>query len=130
MTIEKINLLGFYYNPRETLVDSSKTTLRWLERITAEIKKKIPSIVYDESKYYALFKSTENKSNIVALHLQKTQIRLFLKLPVYQDDDLDLTISSGTWAIYYPSMYILRSEKEIEKSIELIVKSYEYDVNP
>ncbi len=109
------------------LITSSPTTLRWLNKIVSETKGKIPSLIYAEAKYWASFKSSNTKRNVVYLQPQKSQIRLFTRLDLSHDIDLKQTPSSSRWAEKYPSIFPIRSEEMIGKAIELIISSYEYD---
>lgn len=113
----------------DRLITSSPTTLRWLSKIKSKIEEKISSLVYDESKYWASFKSPKTNRNIVYLQPQKSQIRLFTRLPLSSDHELRPTPASMNWAEMYPSVFLIRSESAIEKAIGLIVSSYEYDLH-
>lgn len=110
------------------LITSSPTTLRWLNKIRFEIEQRHPFLTYGESKYWALFKNLKTNRNIAYLQPQKSQIRLFIRLDPFYDNCLQPTPSSGNWAKMYPSIFVIRSENMIEKAIELIISSYEYDM--
>ena len=112
----------------DKLITSSPTTLRWLNKIVSKVKEKNPSLIYGESKYWASFKSPRTNRNCVYLQPQKTQIRLFTRLELSQDDDLQPTPASTGWADMYPSIFLIKSEDVIEKAVELIISSYEYDL--
>lgn len=111
----------------DRLITSSSTTLRWLDTVKSEVKKRITSLTYGESKYWAFFKSSETNRNIVYLQPQKSQIRLLTKLDLSFDNCLQPTPASSSWAILYPSIFLIRSEDKIEKGIKLIISSYKYD---
>lgn len=112
----------------KTLINSSPITLRWLSKIKSEIDKKIPQCEYEESTYWASFKSPKTNRKIAYLHPSKTQIRLFTRLPLSHDTHLQKAPSSGSWEERYPSIFFIRAETEIEKAVDLIVRSYEYDL--
>ena len=112
----------------DKLVTSSKMTLHWLDTIKSEIKQRVPSLDFNESKYWASFRSPETNRNIVYLQPQKSQIRLFVRLNLSYDKNLQQTPSSSNWAEMYPSIFVIRSKNMIKNAIELIVSSYEYDL--
>lgn len=113
----------------DRLVTSSTTTLRWLKTIRYEIEKRLPSIIkYGESKYWASFHSTRTYRNIAYLQPQKSQIRVLLRLVPLYDNYLQETPCSSAWAEMYPSIFVIRSKNMIEKAVELIISSYEYDL--
>jgi len=112
----------------DTLVDSSPTTLEWLSIIKSNIEGKIPSLIYDEHKYWASFKSSETKRKIVHLHPQKGQIRLFTILDQSFDDSLERAPNTGTWAKNFPSMFKIKSVALINKACDLIMSSYQEDL--
>jgi len=112
----------------EILVDSSDKTLMWLSNIKSEIIKKILRVEYKEKKYWASFKSPEKDRNFVFFHPTKNQIRIFTRLPLEFDEELQPTPASQNWANMYPSIYTLREESKIQKAIDLIYKSYKYDL--
>lgn len=109
------------------LIDASSTTLRWLNSIRLEIEQKYPTLEFGEAKHYAFFKSPKTNRNIVYLHPQKTQIRLFTRLDPSYDNSLQPTPSSGSWAEMYPSIFMIKSENMIKKAVELIISSHKYD---
>jgi hypothetical protein len=111
----------------DSLITSSPTTLRWLSKIKFEIEKRIPSLIYGESKYWASFKSPKTNRNISYLNPQRSQIRLFTRLDLSCCSSLQPPPSSGGWAEEFPSLFVIKTEDMIEKAIELITKSYEYD---
>jgi len=112
----------------DSLITSSPTTLQWLRKIRFEIEKRIPSLTYGESKYWASFKSPKTNRNISYLNPQKSQIRLFTRLELSYCSSLQPAPSSGGWAEEFPSLFVIRTEDMVEKAIELITKSYEYDL--
>ena len=111
----------------DALITSSSKTIRWLSTIKAKVEEKNPSLKYGESKYWASFKSTKTNRNIVYLHPQKKQIRLFTRLAPSFNSNLQMTPSSSKWADTCPSMFTIRSEDSINKAIEFIISSYEED---
>jgi len=112
----------------DKLITSSPTTLEWLRKIKLRIERKIPSLRYDESKYWASFKNPETNRNVVYLQPQKTQIRLFTRLDPSFDSFLQRTPSSSGWEKMYPSIFLIRSENLIDKAVELIIASYREDL--
>ena len=112
----------------DVLITSSPTTIRWLNNIKSRIKEKIPSLIYNESKYWASFKSPDTNRNVVYLQPYKSLIRLFTRLPLSFNDQLQPTPASGNWAEMYPSIFKIRSERAIGKAIYLIVNSYRFDL--
>jgi len=111
----------------DKLITSSPLTLNWLNKIKQKIEREY-SFGYNEGKYSFSIKSPETKRNIAYLHPQKTQIRLFLRLPPSHDSSLKPTPSSGKWAEMYPSLFLIKSKSTIDKAIELIIDSYKYDL--
>ena len=112
-----------------TLKTSSPTTLKWLNNIKSKIERKIPSLKYGERKYWAIFKSPGTNRNVVQLQPQRRQIRLFTRLEISFNSSLEPTPSSSGWAETYPSIFFIRSEDSIDKAIELIISSYEEDLD-
>jgi len=112
----------------KVLITSSPETLRWLDIIKSNISREIPSAEYNESKYWASFKSPATRRKFVYLQPYKKQMRLFTKLSVSFDVTLELAPSSGTWKAVYPSIFKIRSEHDVEKAIHLIIESYRLDL--
>ncbi len=112
---------------KDTLIDSSSKTLRWLSSIKAKVEAKNLSLEYNEAKYWATLKSPQTNRNIAYLHAQKTQIRLFTRLNPSFDSMLQTTPASHKWADMYPSIFKIRNEESINKAVKLIVSSYEED---
>lgn len=110
----------------ELLIMSSSLTIKWLNIIKTEILKKIPSLIYSESKYWAMFKSKITHRNFVYLRPYKTLIQLFTPLPLYFDDQLMEGKTSGGWSVYI-TLFKIKSESDITKAIDLIIKSYHFD---
>ena len=109
----------------DKLIASSPKTLRWLKEIRSEIEKKVPSLSYKETKYYAPFWNPEKNKNIAQLNPQINQIRVFLRLDPSYDLQLQPTPSTSGYAESYPSLFLIRDEGMIGKAIELIISSYE-----
>jgi hypothetical protein len=109
------------------LVDSSPTTRRWLEQIKSEVKKKLPSVRCEDKIHYCPFNNPETDRNFVQLHPQRTQIRLFTKLPTDFDSELKQSPATGSWQKSFPSLFIIKSENDKEKGIRLIMESCRFD---
>ena len=112
----------------DKLVTSSKMTLEWLTRIKSEVLDAKPFLRYQESKYWATFRSPETERNICHLQPQKNKIRLFTRLDANADSELLETPSTGNWGRQYPSLFLVRSEQATSKAIELVLRSYECDL--
>lgn len=111
------------------LITSSSITLRWLKKIKEDVENSLQSVIkYREHKYWASFHSTRTHRNIAYLQPQKTQIRLILRLVPSYDDCLQEAPCSKAWAETYPSLFVVNSDNMIEKGVELIISSYEYDL--
>ena len=114
----------------DRLITSSPTTLRWLNKIKVEVEERRSSLIYGDSKYWASFKSPETNRNVVYLQPQKkSQIRLFTRLDLSFDNSLQPTPASSGWAEMYPSIFLIRSESAIDKTVELIISSYKEDLH-
>ncbi len=114
----------------DRLITSSPTTLQWLNKIKVEVEERRSSLIYGDSKYWASFKSPETNRNVVYLQPQKkSQIRLFTRLELSFDNSLQPTPASSGWAEMYPSIFLIRSESEIDKAVELIISSYKEDLH-
>jgi len=111
----------------DKLVSSSPKTREWLNVIKNDIKEKSSSLEYNESKYWASFRSLDRNRKVAYLQPFKNQIRLFVKLPLSFDNELEPAPSSGSWKETYPSIFKIRSEQAIEKAIRLILNSYRFD---
>lgn len=110
------------------LVEASSTTLGWLEELRGRVARRNPSLVYGVSKYWASFKSPDTNRNICSLSVQRNQIRLFTRLEVNEDRDLQPTPASQNWARWYPAIFLVRSQGDIQKGVELILRSYDRDL--
>ena len=108
----------------DTLVTSSPKTLSWLNQIKTKVLEQNNFLNYNEHKYYASFSSSETNKRVCYLNPQKNQIRLFTKLPLSYDYELEPTPATGGWAELYPTKFVIRSESKIEKAIELIKSSW------
>ncbi len=111
------------------LKDSSAETLRLLRMIKTRIEERIPSLIYGEKKYWAYFKSTEKNRNFALFHPQRSQIRLFTNLPINFNNRLEESPSTKSWERAYPSIFLIKSEESINDAVELIIRTYEYDLN-
>lgn len=109
------------------LVTSSAKTTEWLNILRSSIKRKLPALEYDESTYWASFRSPDTNRNVAYLQPYKHQIRLFTRLPLSFDSELQPTPASRRWAEMYPSVFKIRSERAIEKATFLIISSYHLD---
>jgi len=107
-----------------TLIDSSRLTRDWLTKIKVGVDSHVPSIIYDEVKYWAKFKNPNSNRVIAWLNPSKSSVRLFLKL----DPDLepDIKKSTSQWK-NFPSIYRIDSENKVSRAIELVVLSFQYD---
>lgn len=112
----------------DTLITSSPITLKWIEKIKSEIKKRNSSLIYSESKYWFSFKNLETNRKVVYLQPQKKQIRLFIKLDSTFNSSLKPTPASGSWADTFPSIFLIKSEEAIVKAVQLIISSYKLDL--
>jgi len=113
----------------DTLITSSPITLRWIDEIKSKIKRKIPLLIYGESKYWASFRNPETGRNFVYLQPQKSQIRLFTRLDLSFENSLQPTPSSSGYVKMYPSVFLIRSENSIDKAVDMIISSYEEDLH-
>jgi len=109
----------------DKLITSSPTTLRWLKKIRSEIEGKTPSLRYKEAEYYAQFWSPEKNKNIAQMNPHRKKIRVFLRLDLSCDPQLQPTPSTFGYAKSYPSLFLIGNENMIGKAIELIISSYE-----
>jgi len=112
----------------DKLITSSITTLEWLGIIKFKVEKKTQSLAYDESEYWASFRSPETKRKIAYLQPQKSQIRLFTRLDRSFDNSLKPTPSSNKWAETFPSIFLIRAKNSIDKACDLIISSYKEDL--
>ena len=110
------------------LLDSSDKTCRWLSYIKKELEKKITNVSYKEGKYWASFRSPDTHRNFTYLHPTKNQIRVFTRIPIENNEEMQLTPASKNWAEMYPSIYTIRNEIEIQTAIGIIYKSYRFDL--
>jgi len=108
----------------DTIIKSSNLTRSWLEKIKAGVSKANPSIIYDEVKYWAKFKSPNTDRIIAWLNPNKNSIRLFIGLD--PDTEQDIKKSPSHWK-RFKSLFRINSEKKISQAIELIIQSFNYD---
>jgi len=113
----------------DTLVDSSEKTVRWLSKIRVFCMNKLHNTTYKEGKYWASFKNLQTKRNFVYLHPTKNQIRIFTRLPDGSDQNLTSTPASQNWADMYPTIFTLREEAAFKVALDLVKKSYHYDLS-
>jgi hypothetical protein len=111
----------------DKLIESSPMTLRWLGKIAAKLSERNPPLSQKEGKHYVSVKSPDTGRNCVYLHPQKGQIRLFTRLDKSFAKDLQPTPSTSRWAKTHPSIFTIRSETMVERGIELIISSYQFD---
>ena len=109
------------------LVTASPETRRWLEIIKSKVKLELPTVKYYEKMHWASFKNTSTNRRFAYLNPTTRQIRLFTKLSASSDSRLKSTPSTGEWAETYPSIFNIRSERDTEKAIHLIIKSHNID---
>jgi hypothetical protein len=112
----------------DKLITSSPTTLKWLGVIKSKVAREMPSLIYKDSKYWTSFKNPETERNFVFLQPQKNQIRLFTKLNTSFDNSLQITPSTSQWAETYPSIFLIQTEKLIDKAVKFIIDSYKRDL--
>ncbi len=108
----------------DKLITSSPLSRGWLNQIISEVKKRISSVRYEESKHYAVLKSSAPGRAFVQLNPQPNQIRLFT--PFDPSYDTVLKPSHSSWK-RYPSVFVIKAEDTIDKAIDLIIRSYEED---
>ena len=108
----------------DKLITSSSITRQWLNNIVSEVKKRISSVRYKESKHYASLKNSATGKIFVHLNPQPHQIRLFT--PLDQLYDTVLRPSRSGWK-HFLSVFVIKSEDMIDKAIDLIISSYEED---
>ena len=109
----------------DKIIASSKLTRSWLENIKTEVSKAIPSIVYNEVISWAKFKSPITNRVIAWLNPGKKQIRLFMSLEANMEPDIKR--SSSQWK-KFKSIFRIDSEKKINRAIELIIQTFNYDI--
>lgn len=112
----------------DTLITSSPKTKSWLFIIESNIKQKNSKVRYNETKYWASFKSSRTDRNVAYLQPQKNQIRIFVRLEPSADSVLQKTPASHNWATMYPALFTLESETLMTKAVELILCSFEEDL--
>jgi len=112
----------------DTLITSSPKTRTWLSIIESKIKQGNSELTYNEAKYWASFKSHRTNRNVVYLQPQKNQVRIFTRLKPSADSVLQETPASHNWAAMYPALFTLKSETCISKAVELILRSFEKDI--
>jgi hypothetical protein len=108
----------------DTLVKSSPKTLDWLNKIKTIVEGRIKCLTYEPKKYWAIFKSKGTNRDVCQLNPQVNQIRLLTKLHPSDDYELKPSSATGEWFETYPSLFVIKSEQDIEKAIELIILSW------
>ncbi len=108
----------------DTLVKSSPKTLDWLNKIKTIVEGRIKSLRYEPKKYWAIFKSKGTNRDVCQLNPQVNQIRLLTKLHPSDDYELEPSPATGEWFETYPSLFVVESEQDIDKAIELIISSW------
>jgi len=123
LMIESLNRSGQSASSAK-LVQSGPVTRGWLRVLHSELSR----FGYKESGYYASFRSDVKHRNFVQLNPVKNSIRLFTRLESRADGHLVDTPSTYKWADYYPSLFTIRSEADLEIAAGLIEKSYRHDL--
>jgi len=108
---------------RASLVQSGSVTRAWLSTLRDQLK----DFDYDESKYYAAYRSKITCRSFAQLNPVKKSIRLFVRLKASEDPDLKDTPATQNWAEYFPSFFRIKSEQDLSKAKLLIEKSHEAD---
>jgi hypothetical protein len=105
-----------------TLIQSSPTTRAWV----ANLRKLLPWCEYGEVKYWASFRSRVTGRTVARLNPQKEAIRLFVRVSPSEDPDLTETPATLGWDAL-PSLFMIRSEKDLTKAKTLIERSDDAD---
>ena len=108
-----------------SIINSSNLTLDWLDKIQSGVNKEIQSITYGEVKYWAKFISGNTERVIAWLNPNKNSIRLFIGLD--PDEEPDIKRSPSQWK-RFKSLFRIDSEKKIKRAIELIIESFDFDI--
>lgn len=110
------------------LIKASSKTKEWIKKLRELIKKNKLPLDYGDSEHYASFKSQNTSRNIAYLNPTENQIRIFTRLPPTSDSLLKITPSKEKYAKMYPSIFTMNSKNLLKKAVELIKRSYEYDL--
>jgi hypothetical protein len=111
-----------------TLVEASDTTLSWLGDLREQVAQRNASLLCAVSKYWASFKSPDTGRNFTYFRVQRNEIRAFTPLGVHEDASLQPTPSSQNWAKRFPSIFLIRAPSDIQKAVELIIRSHEREL--
>jgi predicted HNH restriction endonuclease len=98
------------------LVGASPTTLTWLQ----SLREGIPQLDYSETKYWAAFKAGISGA-VARLNPSQRGIRLFLPLEPGAEPGLKPSPSSGKWAMHFPPVFDIASEKDLSRASQLIL---------
>lgn len=108
----------------EKLVNSSVITREWLDRIKEIIREKDSNIITREKEHYATFSTT--KKAIAQLHVQKSLIRIFVRIDVEDHPELAPAPTTKGWDKSFPSVFYLRKEEDIPIACDIILKSLDF----
>jgi hypothetical protein len=102
------------------LVQSGPLTREWLRKL----REALPRFKYQESAYYASFRTVATRGAFAYLNPAKNSIRLFVCLDPSDDTHLSHTPSTHQWADRFPSIFTVRSEGDLAVARALIEESY------
>jgi hypothetical protein len=102
-----------------TLIQSSPTTRAWV----ANLRKLLTWCEYSEVKYWASFRNRITGRTVARLNPQKEAIRLFVSVSPSEDPDVTGTPATRGWEDAHPSLFMIRSERDLAKAKTLIERS-------
>lgn len=106
------------------LVQSSDKTRKWLQDIQLSLKINNLDFESKESKYWCTFRRIG--ANKVFSHCNPSAKKILVFLPFKENEYPDLTQSPSIkhWAMHYPTIFIIESEKDIKKALDLLIRAY------
>ncbi len=110
----------------DTIINSSELTQDWLTKIRVGIDEAFLSVNYDEKKYWAKFESPITNRVFAWLYIGRKKINLFIGLD--PDIEPDVEPSSSQWK-RFKSIFRIDSDKKIRRAIDLIIHTFNHDLN-
>lgn len=102
------------------LIESSETTLTWINKIESILKKRDPTIIVQRDKHYASVMKEGIDKRIVYIRPLKNQMNTFLPLKITLESLIQKTPSTDLWEQEYPSIFKSFEEEDIEIAVSLI----------
>jgi len=117
-------LQQFLGEKKMKLIQSSEQTRKWLCDIYELLKSHNIDYTITESKYWATFRKKSVDKVFSHCNPSAHKIRVFLPIEEKEFPDLTKTPSTNEWADRYPTIFRIEGEKDIKRSVDLLIIAY------